>query len=176
MKRVFCILLGITLLASFVFAADATTKTFGKSPTLTEATAIAKLNGDPQTYVNKNVLVAGTIVDMCRHKGCWLEIMNPDSSRIICKSLDESVTFTKDCLGKQIALQGKLMFDPRAKNTVETKKEAGDAVGHACPSPKVLVSIEGAHVMFADAETDAKAPPKADIKEEVKPETQEVGK
>jgi hypothetical protein len=184
MKRVFCILLGITLLTSLVFAADATTKTFGKTPTITEATPVAKLIGQPQKFVDQNVLVAGTVVDMCRHKGCWVEIMNPDSSRIICKSLDESVVFSKDCLGQQIALQGKVIFDSKAKGTMEAKKEAADAPAHACPAPKVLVSIEGANVSFADAKieakdqpkTDVKEQPKAETKEEAKPETKETGK
>jgi hypothetical protein len=120
--------------------------------------------------------VTGTVVDMCRHKGCWVEIMNPDSSHIICKSLDESVVFSKDCLGQQIALQGKLIFDAKAKNTVEAKKEAADAPAHACPAPKVLVSIEGANVTFAAATLEAKDLPKTDVKEQPKPETKAEAK
>jgi hypothetical protein len=123
-------------------------KTFGKAPTLSQTVAITRLNSQPSEYVNQAVLVTGRIVDMCRHSGCWVEVEAPDSSRIICKSLDESVHFTTDCLGKQVAVQGKLMYDPRAPGAVQ-KSGAGEA--HACPAPRVLVSIEGATVDLATA-------------------------
>jgi hypothetical protein len=73
-----------------------------------------------------------------------VEIESPDSSRIICKSLDESVTFPKNVVGKMISLQGKVMVDTKAPGTVTEKNEGGEA--HACPAPQVLISIEGATV------------------------------
>jgi hypothetical protein len=63
--------------------------------------------------------------------------------------LDESVHFTTDCLGRQVALQGKLMYDPKAPGAVE-KAHAGEAA-HTCPMPKVLMSVEGATVDLATA-------------------------
>jgi hypothetical protein len=152
MKRFAAVCLFIAVFSVTAFAEEAAApqaKTFGKAPTLTESVAISKLNSTPADYVDKNVLVTGKIVDMCRHSGCWVEIEAADSSRIICKSLDESVHFTTDCIGKQVALQGKLMFDGKAPGAVE-KKHEGEAA-HSCPAPKVLVSIEGASVNMAAA-------------------------
>lgn len=152
MNRLVALVFSLALLAGAAAASDSATvavKTFGKSPTLTEPVAIAALTSQPAEYVNHSVLVTGKIVDMCRHSGCWVEVEAPDSSRIICKSLDESVQFTTDCLGRQIALQGKLMYDPKAPGAVQ-KAHAGEAA-HACPAPRVLVSIEGATVDLATA-------------------------
>jgi hypothetical protein len=143
----------LMLAASFSFAADSTaakSKIFGKTPTLTEPVAIATLNIAPADLVNKSVLVTGKITAMCLHSGCWVEIESPDSSRIICKSLDESIHFTKECLGKSVALQGTLMYDGKAPGDVE-KAHAGETA-HSCPAPKVLVSIEGATVNLAATE------------------------
>lgn len=128
-------------------AAAPQSKTFGKAPTLTEAVAISQLNAAPADLVNKTVLVTGKIVNMCHHSGCWVEVEAADSSTIICKSLDESVHFTTDCMGKQVALQGKLMYDAKAPGIVE-KKHEGEAA-HTCPAPKVMISVEGASVNMA---------------------------
>jgi hypothetical protein len=153
MNRLFAVSISLVVLAVAVCAADSTmviVKTFGKSPTLTDSVTIAALNSQPGEYVNHTVLVKGKIVDMCRHSGCWVEVEAADSSRIICKSLNESVHFTPDCLGRQVALQGKLIYDPRAPGAVVEKAHAGETA-HACPAPKVLVSIEGATVDLAAA-------------------------
>jgi hypothetical protein len=141
----------LVLVAGIVFA-EATTKTFGKPVTLKESNLISKLNTEPDSFKDKPVMVTGKIVDMCAHSGCWVEVLAPDSSRIICKSMDESVHFTKDCLGQIVQVQGKLMFDAKAKNATEVKKHEGEGEAHACPAPKVMVSLEGAAVQFTDAE------------------------
>ena len=151
MKRFAAICMFIAVFALAAFAEEAAapqTKTFGKTPRLTESVAISKLNTAPEELVNKKVLLTGKIVDMCRHSGCWVEIEAADSSRIICKSLDESIHFTTDCIGKEVSLQGKLMYDGKAPGA--EKKGEGEAA-HSCPAPKVLVSIEGATVNMAAA-------------------------
>jgi len=145
-----CLFLAVFALAAFAEeAATPQTKTFGKAPTLTESVAISKLNTAPAELVNKPVLVTGKVVDMCRHSGCWVAIEAADSSRIICKSMDESVHFTTDCIGKEVSLQGKLLVDRKAPGSVE-KKHEGEAA-HSCPAPQVLVSIEGATVNMTAA-------------------------
>lgn len=175
MTRIAALCLLFVLFTGLATAAEPAVKTFGKAPTLTDATPVAKLNSAPPELVDHDVLVAGKIVDMCAHKGCWVEVEDTDGARIICKSLDESVTFSKDCKGQSIRLQGKLMYDPKAPGVVEEKHgdehaepdvlaAPGTAIAaetpatdkaavppHACPAPKVLVSIQGATVEFAAA-------------------------
>jgi hypothetical protein len=151
MLRSAAIIIILTLLTGIAFA-EATTKTFGKPVTLTESNQIAKLNTEPDSFKDKPVLITGKIIDMCAHSGCWVEVLAPDSSRIICKSMDESVHFSKDCLGQIVQVQGKLMVDTKAKNAVEVKKHEGEGEAHACPAPKVMVSLEGASVQFTNAE------------------------
>jgi hypothetical protein len=151
MFRSTAILVTLVLVAGIALA-EATTKTFGKPVTLKESNPISKLNTEPDNFKDKPVLVTGKIVDMCAHSGCWVEVLAPDSSRIICKSMDESVHFSKDCLGQIVQVQGKLMVDAKAKNTTEVKKHEGEGEAHACPAPKVMVSLEGATVQFTDAE------------------------
>lgn len=119
--------------------------TFGEEPTLKKPAKIAELNANPANYVDQEVLVSGTVVDMCKHAGCWVEIEQKDHSKILCKSIGDVVTFPQETLGKEITLQGTLMYDPNAPGAVEEKHE-GSEVGHACPAPPIMVSIKGATV------------------------------
>ncbi len=159
MKRISLAALAIVLLVNFAWAADApAVKTYGKAPTVKEPTAISSVKADPTKYKDQTVLVSGKIVDVCKGAGCWVEVEAADSSRIICKSLDESVTFPKDVVGKTIQVQGKVMYDAKAPGTKMAKHEGGEA--HACPAPQVLLSIEGATVASAVEAVPAAAPEK----------------
>ncbi|MCB9357332.1 MAG: DUF4920 domain-containing protein [Calditrichaeota bacterium] len=119
--------------------------TFGEEPTLKRSANITDLNANPAAYVNQDVLVTGKVVDMCKHAGCWVEIEQADHSKILCKSMGDVVTFPQETLGKEITLQGTLMYDENAPGYVEEKHEEGEE-GHACPAPAIMVSITGATV------------------------------
>lgn len=144
MKRTHLIL--VALIALFVVSCTCGKQmsTFGEEPSLTKPAKISELNANPAAYVDQDVLVSGTVVDICKHAGCWVEIEQKDHSKILCKSIGDVVTFPQDALGKQIELQGTLMYDPNAPGAVEEKHEDGEA--HACPAPAIMVSIKGARV------------------------------
>ncbi len=153
----FVTILVIIALCAGLASAEPVTKTFGTAPTLTAATAISKLNSEPQTFVDKDVLVTGKVVNMCQHKGCWLEIEAADSSRILCKSFGDKVTFSKDVLGQMIQLQGKLVIDKP-----KPAEEAPKADVKAAEAVKAEVAAEKP---AADAPATAVADVKADVKE-----------
>ena len=157
MQRILLSALAILVCLTLSFAVTKS-KTYGKAPTLTEPTAISALNTEPTKYKDQTVLLTGKIVDVCKHIGCWVEIESSDSARVICRSLDESVRFPKDVVGKTVQLQGKVMYDAQAPDKVEQKGEGGEA--HACPAPKVLVSIQGATV------ADTVVAPEPELKKE----------
>ena len=132
------------VLTSFCFAGDGTnSNAYGQRLTVKRATAIKSITADPEKYVGKKVLVSGKVARVCKGRGCWVEVANPDGDSIICKSLDESVTVPTDCEGRFIQVQGKVRIDKQASGKFEMKKHEGLAE-HACPAPKVLVSLEGA--------------------------------
>ena len=132
----------------------ATTRILGSTPTMTQATSIATLTTEPANYVNKDVLVSGEVVAMCMHQGCWVEVKGEGGQSILCRSLDESIHFSPDCMGKKIQCQGKLIYDPNSPGFEEEQHE-GEAA-HLCPAPTVLVSLEGAVVDLATRTPSAK--------------------
>jgi hypothetical protein len=151
----------VLLVASNFCAAESKDKLYGKAPTVKEPTAISALNAEPTKYKDQTVLLSGKIVDVCKGVGCWVEVESADSARVICRSLDESIHFPKDVVGKIIQVQGKVLYDVKAPGTKTEKHEGG--VAHACPAPQVLVSIEGATVADLAEVTPA---PEAEPKKE----------
>lgn len=143
MKRPHLILLALSALFLIFCSANKQMQTYGEEPSLTKPAQIAELNANPAAYVEQDVLVSGTVVDMCMHAGCWVEIEQKDHSKILCKSMDESVTFPPTTLGKEIELQGTLRYDENAPGTVQ---EGEGEEAHACPQPTIMVAIKGARV------------------------------
>lgn len=131
----------------------ATTKIFGAQPTLTQTIPITTLNAEPANFVNKEVLISGEVVAMCMHRGCWVEVKGENGESILCRSLDESIHFSPDCMGKKIQCQGKLIYDPNSPGFEEKQHEGEEA--HLCPAPAVLVSLEGAVVDLATRTSSA---------------------
>ncbi|MBI5058719.1 DUF4920 domain-containing protein [candidate division KSB1 bacterium] len=147
MKKIITILslfVAIALIGCSAHNGNAKGKVFGTEPTLKEPVSIAAVNSEPAKFKDQDVLVTGKVVAMCQHMGCWVEIEQADKSTIICKSVDESVHFTQDVMGKDIELQGTLLWDEAAPGEVKESHEGGEA--HACPAPKVMVSLKGARV------------------------------
>ena len=158
MRHVLLSVLALAILAASSLA-DIKAKTFGKEPKSKKEISISALQAKPAKFKNKTVLLSGIITDVCKHRGCWLEIQQSDGAKIICKSMDESILFPPEVVGHSIRLQGKVLYDANASGAVQKEEEGG--VAHACPAPQVLVSIDGATVAdLADAAPAPEAEPK----------------
>ncbi len=143
LRIIIAILVSVPLLIS-ACSSSKQTRVFGLEPTLKEGVAISALAAEPAKFASQDVLITGTVSDICRHAGCWVEIEQADHSKIICKSMDETVLFPVECLGHEIALQGTVLNDLEAPGTVEKQHEGEEP--HACPAPPLMVSIKGARV------------------------------
>lgn len=68
------------LLVTFVFppfalaGASTQSQAYGGGVTLSERTRVSDILADPDAYLGKTVLVEGTVVKVCRKRGCWMEI------------------------------------------------------------------------------------------------------
>lgn len=47
---------------------------YGERPTLSDTTLISTVLADPDAFVGERVLVAGTVVEVCEKRGCWLQL------------------------------------------------------------------------------------------------------
>jgi hypothetical protein len=80
----------------------------GKPLTLKETTPIDKLVAQPDQYVGKTVQVRGSVRDVCKKMGCWMELVDTASGKGVRIKVNEGeIVFPKDAVGKTAIAEGK---------------------------------------------------------------------
>jgi hypothetical protein len=79
----------------------------GNEITLTETTKISDILADPDSYVDKTVLVEGEILDVCPMMGCWMELKADDGEGMIkVKVKDGEIVFPTEAVGSTALVEG----------------------------------------------------------------------
>jgi hypothetical protein len=82
----------------------------GQPLTLKETTAIDTIVAQPQEFVGKLVQVKGKVVDLCEVMGCWMNLTDPSSGKMIrIKVKDGEMIFPKEAVGKMAIAEGTLV-------------------------------------------------------------------
>lgn len=109
MKRVFRMTMCsfLLLFAANLFAADG--KTYGKKITLKDTTKISTILAQPEKFLGKKVLVQGTVLDVCKMRGCWMEIAGDKPfQKIRVKVNDGEIIFPLSAKGKRALAEGEV--------------------------------------------------------------------
>jgi len=94
------------LLLSIIFADK---NEFGQKLTLDKTTAVSTLLDQPEKYLDKPVQITGTVVDVCAHKGCWIEVSGDRPYETITVKVDDGViVFPITVKGKNVVAEGTL--------------------------------------------------------------------
>ena len=120
MKKVYFILLAaLFLFSSLLFAEKG--KKYGKGVTLKETTKISAILENPKSFVGKKVLVSGTIVGVCAHKGCWIDVGgDKEFEKIKVKVNDGEIVFPLTAKGQSVLAEGIVEEIIIPKQPVET--------------------------------------------------------
>ena len=78
MKRFLILSLTICAMTAAPLMAGEST-TYGDGVTLEESVGIDVLLADPNAYAGKLVLIEGVITGVCKKRGCWMQITDPES-------------------------------------------------------------------------------------------------
>lgn len=108
-KRIIFITIFTLIFTSLSFATDGETKTkiLGKPITLTEVTSISQILENPAELRGDTVLVQGTIVDVCKKRGCWMELSSDKEFQSIrVKVKDGEIVFPLSAKGSAALVQG----------------------------------------------------------------------
>ena len=104
-----------------IFAQTEETK-LGSEITLAEKTKISDILAEPETYLDKTVLVEGEVLDVCPMMGCWMELKSDaNDERIKVKVKDGEIVFPMEAIGSTAMVEGKIY-------KIELKQE--EAVEH----------------------------------------------
>ena len=98
---------------------------FGKEITLKKMTKISDILKTPKSFVNKKVLVKGTVTSVCSRRGCWMEIVGTKvGERIRIKVRDGKIVFPMTAKGKDAVVEG-IVYPIQIRNN-----HAKSACGH----------------------------------------------
>jgi hypothetical protein len=129
----------LALVFPALLAAPLAAQQYGKVLTLKKQTKISDIIAKPDAYDGKLVQVRGTIVDVCSHMGCWIQISGDKRFQsILFKVEDGVISFPMEVKGKEVVAEGiiaKLAAKAEEENCEEDGKDA---------APKVRINGLGA--------------------------------
>jgi len=81
--------------------------TYGKGITLTEQTLLSTIMDAPEKYDGKQVLLSGTIVEVCPKRGCWVDLSgDKEFEKIQVKVKDGEIVFPLSAKGNEALVEG----------------------------------------------------------------------
>ena len=80
---------------------------YGKGITLTEQTLLSEIMASPEKYKGKQVLLSGTIVEVCAKRGCWVDLSgDKEFQKIQVKVKDGEIVFPLSAKGNNALVEG----------------------------------------------------------------------
>jgi hypothetical protein len=80
---------------------------YGEELTLTDTTLVSAILASPTDYIGERVLVAGTVVEVCEMRGCWVELgSDKEFEKIRVKVEDGVIVFPMSARGHRAVVEG----------------------------------------------------------------------
>ncbi len=105
MKQIITIAMMFFLLASGT--AFAKSKVYGNGVHVKDTTKVSAILDTPDKYLGKRVKIAGTIVEVCAKRGCWIYVSSDKPfQKIQVKVLDGEIVFPMSASGLKAEVEG----------------------------------------------------------------------
>ena len=106
MKRLIAVA-AILVFCSVAMAGDSKVTSYGDGVTLSEPVAISELLAEPDGYVGKKVRIDGVITGVCKKRGCWMQVTDPETGQgVRIKVEDGVIVFPYEAMGHKAAAEG----------------------------------------------------------------------
>ena len=87
--------------------ANVSSENFGIEISKDIISPMTELFNNADSYLDKNVVIQGKIVDVCPMKGCWIEVKDFDSEKSIrVKVKDGEIVFPENSKNKEVLVEG----------------------------------------------------------------------
>ncbi len=140
-------LITLLLICAIAFAAP---KNYGKKLTVKEKTKVSDILANPEKYDGKKVLVEGTVVDVCKKRGCWIKVASDKEFESIRFKVDDGViVFPLRAKGKTALAEGVVSVKTFTKEELikqgeeHAKEEGAKFDSSTVTGPKTVVQIKG---------------------------------
>ena len=129
MKKLYLVL--IVLLFISVSLNSKVIKKFGEEIKTKDTVKISVILENPEKFLNKIVKVEGIISDVCKRKGCWMDIASDKEFQTLkVKVEDGAMVFPLTFKGKFAVVEGKLYKHSYSKKQlIEQKKHQAEEHG-----------------------------------------------
>ena len=118
---------------------------YGSLINISKFNSIDELINNYENYLNTEVLISGTILEVCPMRGCWINLKDKDSnSDIRVKVTDGQIIFPLSAKGREVDVQGvfsKLTF---------TEQEARQWKVHLAEEKGFKISLEDVQIEASD--------------------------
>ena len=133
MRQRLAVLVIVCVATGLALAGELSGTTYGDGVHLTEPVPIARLLSQPDGYVGQRIRVDGVITGVCKKRGCWMQLTDPDTGQgIRVKVEDGVIVFPYESMGHHAAAEGVLEAIKLTPEQVAARAEAaGQAAGHA---------------------------------------------
>lgn len=110
MRLAFFLALSGGVAAALPVQAACEATSYGAGVSLAETTPVAAILDAPDSFVDRDVRVEGTVHEVCEKRGCWMEIEAGDvANRVLkVKVKDGEIEFPVSARGKAAVAQGKV--------------------------------------------------------------------
>jgi hypothetical protein len=132
------------------FGLTAAAATLGAGVTSKEVVSVSAILENPTRYVGKTVAVAGTIVEVCAARGCWIDLAGDKPHQTLRIKVDDGViVFPLDAKGKVATAEGIFTrIDVPAERVAEMKRHEAEEKGvpfdpKSVKGPEVVYQIRG---------------------------------
>jgi hypothetical protein len=107
MKRLVSIAVILLFWVGVTVAGDAKTVSYGEGLTLSEPVPIPDLLSDPDDYVGEKVRIDGVITGVCKKRGCWMQLTDPETGQgVRIKVEDGVIVFPYTAMGHRGSAEG----------------------------------------------------------------------
>lgn len=145
MKKIFLLIFVLIITHFILNAADG--KKYGKEITLKTKTSISKILQNPEAFIGKQVLVEGNVVEVCKNRGCWIDLSGKNNlEKIKVKVNDGEIVFPLEAKGKKALVEGEVYAIETNSDNCSKKCSEKDSDTEKCKhekSTKKIYQIKG---------------------------------
>jgi len=130
-KKLSLLVFSLAAVSASVFAEELS---FGKAVNEAVKVNISTLLASPEQYLEKEITISGTIVGVCSHRGCWVDIASDAKfEKLRIKVRDGEMVFPIHVKGRQALATGKLTaielnLEQTKKHKTELAKRRGEKI------------------------------------------------
>jgi hypothetical protein len=104
------LVLSLGLMACNSKTAEVAGDQFGQSLSLATVTPVAEVFTHAQELNGQMVRVSGTVTDLCKHKGCWMQVSDGQNVLTV-RFKDEAFIVPASAMGRNVDMEGLLIVE-----------------------------------------------------------------